>query len=190
MTLPRIVAITGHARHGKDTCADYLASVYGYTRYALATPLKESVCVMFGWSPEQVEGPTKELVDHRWGLSPRQALQALGTEYGQSCLCGMFPEFRLTTGRKLWVRRLLDRAGGDPRIVISDCRFPHEAEEIRRAGGVVIRVTRPGYPVDLSHESERAVDEIHPDAVVSNMGSIEDLYAVLDKAMEIFKDEP
>lgn len=53
-------------------------------------------------------------------------------------------------------------------------RFPHEAEAVRERGGFIIRVNRD-YEVDLSHESERAVNEINPDFVINNLGTLIDL---------------
>jgi hypothetical protein len=183
VSLPRIIALCGHARHGKDTIAEHLAARYGYARYSLAAPLKAAVLELFGWAPADLEGEAKERIDPRWGLSPRQALQALGTEYGQAGLCTLFPEFARVTGRKLWIRRLLERAGGEARVVVSDCRFPHEAEEIHAAGGIVVRVHRPSWPVDLTHESERAVSRCRDDYLVVNSGSLDDLRLEVDRLM-------
>lgn len=182
MSLPRLVALCGHARHGKDTAADYLARRYGYARYSLAAPLEAAVCELFGWDPAEIEAKKGDM-DPRYGLSPRQALQALGTEYAQRSLCRLFPAFRETTGRGLWVKRLLERSASEPLVVVSDCRFPHEEQAIHAAGGMVIRVYRPGCPIDLSHESERAVAHVHEDALAVNGGTIEDLERELDTIM-------
>jgi hypothetical protein len=170
MRPPRLVAITGHSRHGKDTIADYLIIRYGYAKYSLAAPLKAAACAMFGWSPDALEGG-KDTPDARYGISPRQVLQALGTEFGQFTLCEMFPEFARVTGRKLWVRSLLARCQAEPLAVISDLRFPHEAEEVRAAGGYIIKVRRP-WPVDLGHESEAAIAEVREDIAVENDSTI------------------
>ena len=51
--------------------------------------------------------------------------------------------------------------------VISDCRFPNEAEAVQRAGGKVIRLTR-GDDSDDSHSSEVEVNNIEYDAVIDN----------------------
>lgn len=182
MSLPRLVALCGHARAGKDTAALYLEARYGYARYSLAAPLKAAVCDLFGWDAADLER-IKDDIDPRYGLSPRQALQALGTEYAQRSLCRLFPVFAMTTGRGLWVKRLLERSVGESLVVVSDCRFPHEEEAIHAAGGVVIRIHRPGLPVDLSHESERSVAHVHEDALAVNGGSIEDLERELDTIM-------
>ena len=182
MTPPRIIAITGHARHGKDTLADYLVIRYGYAKYSLAAPLKAAACAMFGWSACDIE-TEKDCIDARYGITPRQVLQALGTEFGQRTLCDMFPAFASATGRKLWIRSLLARSASEPRLVISDMRFPHEAEEAKAAGAYIIKVVRPSWPVDLSHESESAVAQITPDTIITNGADIPALDRQLDVLM-------
>jgi hypothetical protein len=166
-----IIGITGHARHGKDSTADVIVKYFGYKKHALADVMKEACRVIFGWTDEHLYGDLKEVIDPRYGISPRHALQTLGTEWGQYKLAE-YDSFKEVTGRKLWVNSLLNRVHGD--TVISDVRFPHEAEAIRERGGFIIRVNRD-YDVDLSHESERAIDEINPDFVIKNLGTLTDL---------------
>ena len=166
-----IIGITGHARHGKDSTADIIVSHFGYRKHSLADVMKEACRVIFGWTDKHLYGELKEVIDPRYGISPRHALQTLGTEWGQYKL-SEYDSFKETTGRKLWVNSLLNRVHGD--TVISDVRFPHEAEAIRERGGFIIRVNRD-YPVDLTHESERAVDDIEPDFFVDNFGTLSDL---------------
>ena len=166
-----IIGITGHARHGKDSTADVIVKYFGYKKHALADVMKEACRVIFGWTDEHLYGDLKEVIDPRYGISPRHALQTLGTEWGQYEL-SKYDSFKETTGRKLWVNSLLNRVHGD--TVIADVRFPHEAEAIRERGGFIFRVNRD-YEIDLSHESERAIDEINPDFVIKNLGTLTDL---------------
>lgn len=166
-----IIGITGHARHGKDSTADIIVSHFGYRKHSLADVMKEACRVIFGWTDKHLYGELKEVIDPRYGISPRHALQTLGTEWGQYKLAE-YDSFKEVTGRKLWVNSLLNRVHGD--TVIADVRFPHEAEAIRERGGFIIRVNRD-YPVDLTHESERAVDDIDPDFFVDNFGTLSDL---------------
>jgi len=166
-----IIGITGHARHGKDSTADIIVKHFAYKKHALADVMKEACRVIFGWTDEHLYGDLKEVIDPRYGISPRHALQTLGTEWGQYEL-SKYDSFAEVTGRKLWVNSLLNRVHGD--TVISDVRFPHEAEAIRERGGFIIRVNRD-YPVDLTHESESAVDDIEPDFFVDNFGTLSDL---------------
>lgn len=161
-----LIGICGHARHGKDTAADVLVAEFGFRKMSLADPMKDACRIIFPtWTDAHLYGDLKDVVDPAYGISPRHALQSLGTEWGQYKL-SEYDSFEDTTGRCLWVNALLARATGD--TVIPDVRFPHEAAAIRARGGVVIMVRRTGYPVDMTHESESAMEGIYPDYVIRN----------------------
>lgn len=83
-----------------------------------------------------------------------------------------------------------------PNWVISDCRFPNEAQAIKDRGGIVIRINRPehwvslasGKPVNelppIRHSSETSLDNWTFDAIIENNGTMEDL---LDKVQVTLK---
>ena len=54
-----IVGVTGQAGSGKDTVADRLVEEHGYMKIALADPLKRFGHVVFGFTPEQLWGPSE-----------------------------------------------------------------------------------------------------------------------------------
>lgn len=166
-----LIGITGHARHGKDSTADIIVKHMGFKKYALADVMKDACRVIFGWDDRHLYGDLKDVVDPTFGVSPRHALQSLGTEWGQWKL-SEYDSFKETTGRKLWVNSLLSKIDGN--AVISDVRFPHEADAIHGKGGIVILVRRD-YPIDLTHESERGVCDIKADYTVNNFGTLVDL---------------
>lgn len=144
-----IIGIAGFQGSGKDTIADYLQNIYGFKRDSFASTLKDAVSAVFGWDRELLEGRTKESrawreqVDTWWAdrlnmpnLTPRYVLQIWGTEVARK-------SFHDDT----WIASLenkLRKTNND--IVISDVRFPNEILAIKRAGGVVIRVTRGPEP--------------------------------------------
>lgn len=177
-----IIAITGKKRAGKTTAARFLVESHGFREYAFAEPMKIALMVIFDWDHRHVYGDLKEELDPRWGISPRQALQHIGTEWGQFRLSEAFPEFGHVTDRRLWVRRfgiIHDRATHCSRWVISDLRFPHELEELRRIDDtVVIKVVRPGFESIDTHASEQ-IDEIEPDYTILNDGTIDQLRSAL-----------
>lgn len=106
----------------------------------------------------------------------RRLQQVLGTEIGRTMIA-----------RDLWVstgmhnvHRIMQRAEDHDRVVITDCRFDDEAQAIRQAGGVVLRVIRPSLPPpDDSHASEAGVSDDLVDLEVINDGSLEDLEAAV-----------
>lgn len=144
-----IIGIAGFQGSGKDTIADYLQNIYGFKRDSFANTLKDAVAAVFGWDRELLEGRTtesrqwREQVDPWWSarlnmpnLTPRYVLQVWGTEVARK-------SFHDDT----WIASLenkLRKTSND--IVISDVRFPNEISAIKRAGGIVIRVTRGPEP--------------------------------------------
>ena len=182
-----IIGITGHARHGKDSIADIIVREYGFQKHALADVMKDVMRIVFGWNDAHLYGDLKDVVDPAFGISPRHALQSFGTEWAQWQL-SKYDSFSEVTGRKIWVNSLLSRISG--RVVIPDVRFPHEAEAIRERGGFIIMVRRPGQSVDLTHESERSIEDIRPDFVIRNGGTLETLgLETIAMMKQIYKTE-
>jgi len=163
----RIIGLSGRARSGKSTVAAMLVQ-QGFRELAFAQPLKEMAKLLFSWDEAHVNGDLKEELDPFWGFSPRWALQKLGTE-----------GVRNVIGQDTWVKatqRKIQRAAED--IVVSDCRFPNEAELIRVLGGEVWRIERPDLesaPRKL-HESETSLDKWpHFSRTIQNDGPMKDL---------------
>ena len=189
---PFIIGISGRKRHGKDMIATYLAK-HGVQRVAFADELKRFAMDIWDLSFEQVYGADdlRESVDPRWGVSPRFIMQQFGTEVGRS------------VHKDTWVRKTLrlieDAHQGHPVILpdfverrfreyvlsaeeaavwsIPDARFPDEAEAIRAAGGVVIKVVRPSIVSNDTHTSETRVDQVRADYLIVNDGTLDDLRA-------------
>lgn len=101
----------------------------------------------------------------------RRLLQRLGTEGGRNIL-----------GENIWVDTAFARAQGD-KIVVTDVRFPNEAEGIRTRGGRVVRVERPGTGPRNQHPSETSLVDYEFDATILNDGTIEDLHARVRKEL-------
>ena len=62
-----------------------------------------------------------------------------------------------------------------PNWIITDTRFPNEAEAIKKAGGIVIRINRPGVQPINPHPSETSLDHWEFDAVINNDGDVSDI---------------
>lgn len=138
-------------------------------------------------------------------LTPRKLLQLIGTECGRQII-----------HPNIWVNATLNNyipnncsesthcaLAGKPEIsckqcpeypnwIITDTRFPNEAEAVKSRGGINIRIERDDYVFDESgkriiptkeyinannkqHESETALDNYKFDYVIDNNGTIEDL---------------
>jgi hypothetical protein len=181
--LPRVVALCGKKRSGKDTVADYLAATHGYTPAKFAAPLKGALKELFGFTQEQIE-ESKDVVDAFWGVSPRTVMQFVGSEVIQHEFQKILPD----VGRAFFVKSLMARHANDRYIVISDVRFSHEVEAIRKLpGSVVIKLSRPDVDDGDDHISETESDGFAVDCVIENSGSVLDLYAAVERFIETKK---
>ena len=164
-----IVGITGKKGHGKDTVGALFVD-NGFERDFFAAPIKEAVKVALNMSDDQVHGTVdvKETVDDRYGVTPRWAMQSLGTEWGRTLI-----------HEDVWAIACLSRieTAEDPDWVITDTRFINEARIIREHGGIIVKVVRPGANTGEfeDHPSERQIDLIEPDYTILNDGTLEDL---------------
>jgi len=146
-----IVALSGYARSGKDAAGEILVRQYGFVRRACADPLK-AVARDLGWDGAKDD-------------AGRVLLQNLGVS------------IRTHLHRDAWIWPvLLDLP---PRLVITDVRYPNEAEAVKAAGGCVIRVERPSVGPVNAHLSEVALDEWSFDGTIVNDGSLADLEATV-----------
>ena len=167
----QIIGFCGYAQSGKDAAASMLVAL-GWERRAFADPLKEvalamnpmvgdfrlqSVVDTFGW-----EGAKKS-------EEVRRLLQRLGTEGG-----------RRHISDDVWVRAMFSRPHHHL-LTIPDVRFEDEAEAIRRRGGIVVRVNRPGVGPVNEHSSEKIPDH---DLVIENTESLSDLATAVTTVLD------
>ena len=66
-----IIAVCGLAGSGKDTACDYLVRDHGFMKTSFAAPLKEMAKIAFGFTDEQLYGPSskREEEDTRYPFS-------------------------------------------------------------------------------------------------------------------------
>jgi len=74
-----------------------------------------------------------------------------------------------------------------PNWIITDTRFPNEAQAIKDKGGLVIRVDRPGVKPINDHPSEIGLDDWKFDYVINNDGTLKDLTKKIKKVLELHK---
>jgi len=174
-----IIGVIGKKRSGKDTTGDYLINNKGYMKYSFAAPLKKAAMEIFGFTDDQVNGDLKEVIDPRWGVTPRNILQVMGTELFQFDIQKYIPEFK-NIGREIWVKRFklwYTENEIKDNIVITDVRFQHEVDAIINLGGVVWKIERPSLSFIDEHPSEKEMDLITGyNTVIINDGTLDDLY--------------
>ena len=186
----KIIGFLGNKQSGKDTSGEYIINNYGYRRYAFGDPVKEICRILFCLSDEQLtNGDKKEQIDLRWGLSPRQMFQRLGTEFGQFGIFKLFPELKdKIKYRELWIKLFKEWTNKhNDNIVITDVRFKHEIECIQKIGGIIIRINRD-IGIEDSHISENELYNISDELVdftIDNSYSKEDLYSQIDTIINL-----
>lgn len=171
---PYLVGLTGYAGSGKDAAAAGLVAA-GWTRQAFADPVRSMalaidplvVWPLFSTDPVRLSLLVAKRGWHAAKECPevRQFLQRLGTD-----------AVRVHLGVDAWIQAFDLARDRRSDTVAPDVRFPNEALHIRRMGGIVIRIDRPGVGPVNGHVSE-AVDGLEVDATVVNDGTIDQLQA-------------
>ena len=166
MTLPRIIGLYSPAPGcGKTTAANLFVE---HERVSFAAPLKRAVWNMLndlGLEGFRYAYVDKEAIIPELGVSARHMMQTLGTEWGRACI---HPDFWVMIARAEAQRILAD--GGF--VVIDDVRFPNETAMIRDLGGELWRIERPSISYDRDHCSEGGLEDITPDRVIVNDGTL------------------
>ena len=184
--LPHI-ALTGKAGCGKDTAGRWLVERHGYRRASFADGVRD---VLLAIDPVVVLGPQhtadadglqsrgirlSTIVErHGWERAKRlqevrTLLQRTGTEAGRDIF-----------GPDVWVNLLMERVRHETRpLVVTDVRFPNEADACADLGAVVVRIRRDGAGAG-AHVSETAMDGYPVAYEVDNNGSVDDLHAAMD----------
>jgi len=181
---PLVIALVGRSGAGKDLAAEHLVTHYGFVQAAFADSLKymlEAHFVERGIDYAHIYEPVqKNLVIPELGASARELMQRLG-DWGRS----VDPNY--------WVKALADmlglrdspeRAPVHDRIVISDCRYSHEAAWCATQQATMVRLVRDTAAPVRAHSSEQSVDQLPCDhTIVNNGASPLGLYRLLDDLM-------
>ena len=141
------IGLIGLAGSGKDTAAEALLG-RNFHRVAFADRVK-NLAFDFGWDGFKDERGRKLLQD----------LGMAGRAYNPS----------------IWIDYVDEETVGFGNHVFTDVRFQNEADYIRKLGGIIVRIVRPGI-IAQNHESELKQREIAADIEIVNDGTIEDLH--------------
>lgn len=188
---PKLIGISGKIGNGKDLLFDVINYIITedywtsfehfmheakpidvvYENKKFAGILKDITCKLIGCNVSQLEDRKfKEAeLGREWnGLTPRKILQLLGTEAGRHII-----------HPNIWVNALF--ANYKPSLenwIVTDVRFPNEANIIKEKGGIMIRINRPGTESHCGgqHLSETSLDAYDKfDYVIENDGTVQDL---------------
>lgn len=172
-----LIAVTGYKNSGKNAVCNVLENTDGFVITGMADALKKQVLTLDPWVPTTMTGYDRlsDLIRmYGWDVCKeefpevRRLLQIGGTEAGREIF-----------GENIWAEtwyknaNMLLEQGFD--VCVSDLRFLNEAKFVRDLGGQVWRVFRPGTDVGDKHKSETELDQIQPDRVIYNNGTLDDL---------------
>lgn len=216
-----IVLLVGQSGSGKDTAADFMTENHGAVKIALADPIKRLAMEVFGFTEEQLWGPSgnRNEVDARYAngsawdnayvlltsynvtqvwidevfegysekakeaaregliqvfhqifkkaemnLTPRLALQYLGTEFARAqnrnvwVDLGIRTAFELLGGQRSYVRTVglfQSTTPGPEFVVVTDGRFRNEIVKFASIGAIPVKILDPDANKDPSgHASE------------------------------------
>lgn len=176
MSQPPLIGITGRARSGKDTVANFIVAAIGGYRYSFADPLRAMLAPLGVDMSDPYWQARKEEPIPALGVSPRRMMQTLGTEWGRQLIT---PDLWLIMAHQ----RLLQSGPG---MVISDVRFDNEAAWIRKHGGRIIHVIRPDTKAVEAHVSEAGIEVQDTDARLSNSGTLEELQLSVRELLRVY----
>lgn len=181
MTNSRNIAIVGKMYAGKTTLADALVRHHGYTKVAMAGPLKQLALLAYGENVvKDKEYATTDLDSGEVTFkSGRAILQGIGQSIKQ-------------VDRDIWLKIFIGDTGQMARepYVVDDVRFGFEAEYLRANGWAIVKTQTPDWTriqraksstgrqptkAELEHESEREVDDIKADYLYLGEGLLQDV---------------
>jgi hypothetical protein len=204
-----LIGLSGYARSGKDEAAKVLVEEFGFKRIAFADKLRDflyaldpivtvkkvdsPINVRQGETikrlyidedtratvPLSVEVRVRQVIDkHGWdgyketeyGTEIRGLLQRLGTEAGRNTLWD-----------SIWIDAALHDLDESGKYVVTDARFPNEADAVQQRGGQLIRITRRGIGPANTHPSETSLDDYDFDLRVENDGTLEEFHEKIRK---------
>lgn len=184
----KLIGLSGQFRNGKDEVADHLAKRLEWDRVSFASNVKRIYCDTFDVDLAFVEEwKNKPETPPGFDMPVRQGLQFIGDGF-----------------RKIQYNIWIDLAFRNPpeTMILSDVRYVNELKRVRAEGGINILVYRPGFLNDDPNGSEA---QIRPfveffvecgaegpilespgemglvDIFIRNDGTLEDLYAKVDR---------
>ena len=175
-----LIGISGKKQCGKDTICKMIRALDDrWEKHAFADKLKQALAVILDVKVEAFEDNIFKMSDSTIAkpdggfYTYRELLQKFGTEVGSSI------------SPNVWVDALFSNYSlEDDFWIITDVRFPSEADAIREHGGILIRVNRNTGYID-NHPSETSLDNYPSfDYIINN----EDLDETIKEVESIMKE--
>ena len=191
-----LIGITGLQGAGKDTIADIIIKQqngknYEFEKKSLAEPIKKISKELFLLSDEQLYSDNKNIIDNRWGITPRKIFQTIGTDIFRNHLNDFFPNlYNFINNESFWINHFKEwyKNNDNKYIIIPDIRFEDEAKMVKNLNGIIIKVIRDSC-INDEHESEKNIINIKEDFLIYNNFNINILKEkIIDILIEISKN--
>lgn len=172
----RIIGFGGPSGSGKSLAATLLPEG---KCIAYADFIKQAMQKALGFTDEQLWGKEKDVVDPRWGTTPRKELQDFGTY------------MRDRHGPDVWVKRAcvaMEELWDAEVIYVTDVRYKEEADSLHRMGGEIWDIHRPGAGLvgeAAQHSSEAGLPAECIDVTIVNDSTIEEFKKKLEVAFKL-----
>lgn len=210
-TVGNIIQYLTHCKNDSTTYEEWCNTIHqNFSDWKIkkfANNPKDIVCMLIGCAREQLEDETfknTELGEEWWYFkgrngslisysedskrndedlikpTPRLLLQLIGTECGRDII---HPNIWVNSVFSDYFNDFKDESKND-HWIITDTRFPNEANAIKQRGGIIIRVNSGRCNNNDNHPSETSLDNYKNfDYVISNDGTIEQLVEEVRKIL-------
>lgn len=193
-----IIGLSGYAKSGKDTVAEMILQAQPDSNWQIkkfSGKLKLIASILTGIPEAHFEDqnfkqsnlssewdtrtlklglPIETVTEH---MSVREFLQKLGTDavrdglHANAWVNALMADYR----SEEIVEKLSDymsRVTPPSNWVITDCRFPNEAQAIKDKGGIIVRIDRTGVAPVNAHPSETSLDNWDFDYKIANVSDL------------------
>lgn len=153
-----IIGLLGIPGSGKALVYKRLVDEHGFDRLRFGDPLRDMLRAGFGVEVEDESGrPLTQPVEHMNDYRPFHLLEKLA-EWARKRVSGDLLA-------QEWTRRVSRLSG---LVVADDIHDEVEARAVRLAGGIVVRVTRPGYDPPNRGVYQKRIEPIRHDLELIN----------------------
>jgi hypothetical protein len=164
-----VLGLGGEARSGKNFVASLVRDEFGFIPWAFANPIKFAV-----YSQRECPWSLNTLFYEEKPKELRERLQLFGTEMGRDIY-----------GQQVWNKQteafifLAENEMKAKGVVLSDIRFPDEADFVKSLGGIVLKVNREGSGLSdglEKHRTESLISQIKFDGIIDNTQDVDQQY--------------
>jgi hypothetical protein len=183
-----VIGLSGPAKAGKDTVFSMIqeCTKVPVVRDAFADRLKVSAARALGYrgDTEACIDFCNSLKDESVGITVARPGKLIASITGREYLQLYGTEaHREVFGTDFWVEQVIARPRPPRTItVVTDVRFPNEAQAIRSRYGKVWRINREAQIKETAHASEQPLPATLVDLEIDNTGTLEDLREEVIKA--------